>query len=97
MGATQGQRAEDFKNYKLINNGTIKIDENTYYPSLDVRVRPFDIEHFCSQNLTFSWECTDYQEDHLEIQLSFDQTDCVSAGTNIGDSLEISFNDQRLF
>ena len=60
-------------------------------------MRPFDFEHFCSDSLTFSWECTDYWEGQMLIQLTFDKPECVSAETNIGDSLEITFYDQQLF
>ena len=60
-------------------------------------IRPFDMEHFCAENLTFSWEGIEYTKDKLLIQLYFDQTDCISASSNTGDSLEIVFYDQRLF
>ena len=77
----------------MINNGTIRI-ENTIYPSLDVHVIPFDSdEDFCADGLTFSWECTRYEEDQLLLQLNFDRPDCVSAGTNVGEGLEITFYD----
>ena len=64
---------------------------------MDVHVVPFDSDDFCSDSLNFTWECTDYEVDQLLIQLAFDRPECVSAETNIGDSLEITFNDQRLF
>ena len=67
------------------------------YPSLDIRIRPYDYEHFCAANLTFSWECIEYKEDKLLFQLYFDQYECISASSNYGDSLEITFYDQRLF
>ena len=56
-------------------------------------MRPFEYEVPCAESLTFSWECTDYDENQMLIKLNFDKPECVSADTNIGDVLEITFND----
>ena len=89
----QGRRTvTDFDRFELINNGTIKI-ENTTYPSLDVHIIPFDSDDSCADSLTFSWECTDYEEEQMLLKLYFDHPGCVSAGTNAGESLEITFYD----
>ena len=62
----QGWRIPESKNFTLINNGTIHV-EDTDYPSLDVQIRPFDPDNYCSESLGFSWECIGYTEDELKI------------------------------
>ena len=57
---TTGRRGVNFQSLPLINNGTVYLEDLTEVPSVDVRMRPFDFEHFCSESLTFSWECTSY-------------------------------------
>ena len=64
--STQGLRIPDPKNFTLINNGTIHIN-GTDYPSLDVQIRPFDSDSYCSESLGFAWECINYTEDELKI------------------------------
>ena len=86
LSGIQGRRVSDFKNFTQINNGTIQIND-TVYQSLDIHVLPYDLEDTCADSLTFFWECTEYDSNLMLIQLDFDKPECVSAGTNLGDTL----------
>ena len=64
----RGTRTSDSQNFTLINNGTIYV-EDTYFPSLDIFIRPNDPEHYCAERLNFSWECIAYERDLMLVQL----------------------------
>ena len=85
-----------FKNFSSIHNGTIRVND-TDLPSVLVKIIPDDQEDLCSKTLQFSWECTAFEDDLLTMQLTFEKPSCVSASTNEGDIIEITFFDQRLF
>ena len=78
------------KNFTKIHNGTIEYEQEVL-PSLDVTLLPFEPTEECYEKLTFTWEVIDYKLDELEIKISFDEPKCVSASSNEGDTLRITF------
>ena len=54
---------------------------------MKVDIIPFEPGHYCSKNLKFEWEITSYLKDELKLKLLFEEPDCVSASSNIGDTI----------
>ena len=80
----------------MINNGTVVVDGETK-PSIQVEIKPFDPDNFCAQSLGFSWECIDYTESKLILQMNFDSPKCISASSYGRDKVVITFYEQMLF
>ena len=74
----------------MINNGTVLVD-GELKPSLQVEVKPFDPESFCANSLGFSWECIDYNENELVLQMYFENPNCVSISNEGRDSVLLTF------
>ena len=91
-----GEASQNFRNFSLIHNETVRIN-GTVYPSLEVNLIPDNPEDPCAERLGFYWECIEYDEEQLILQLTFEDYLCVSAATNIGDLVEVTFYDQRPF
>ena len=92
----EGGRATSYKNFSMINNGTVLVD-GELKPSLQVEMKPFDPENFCASSLGFSWECTDYNESELVLQMYFENPNCISISKEGRDTILLTFYEQDLF
>lgn len=86
----------DSKNFTLLHNRTVWINE-TAFPSVMLSIEPDDPEDLCASQLDFIWEVLSYGEMELTFKLNFTNPTCVSSSSMDGDTLAISFHDQRLF
>ena len=67
------------------------IVDGTERPILDIQIQLKDSDIYCEEDLEFEWECIDYQPDLMLIQLVYDNPSCISAGSNEGDILLMTF------
>ena len=80
----------------MIQNGTIYKNQ-TELPSIKVDLLSLDPTEDCKDKLGFTWACTDYTNEELSLKLYFDDYLCISASSNDGDKLSVTFYDQKLF
>lgn len=83
-------------NYSLIQNSTVVIN-STELASIELSVSYFEPAQDCFDALGFRWELVEFFDKGLRMRLLFDNAHCVSSTSNIGDTLTVTFNDQRLF
>ena len=92
----QGLSSNDYRNFSKINNGTVVID-GEIKPSLLVEVKPADPDGLCANSLSFSWECIDYSESDLVLQMYFENPECISVSKDGRDKVVLTFYEQMLF
>ena len=51
----------------------------------------------CEKGLEFVWEITRFESNWMALQLSFVDPECVSAASNVGDMISITFLNSDLF
>ena len=81
-------------NYALLHSSTTLV-KGQETPSIQISLTPFSDSDasLCSEDLVFEWEITEFVSDTMQIKLSFNEAQCVSADTNVGDLVVITFND----
>ena len=88
-----GLPMKNYTNYSEINNETMWMNE-TQYNMLGLHV--IDGDQSVLDTLNFTWECIDYTENEMTLQLYFDYPMYVSI-TDRPQSLRLIFHDQTLF
>ena len=92
-----GYSYHNAQNYSLIQNKTVVIDE-IELPSIALNVTFFEPTEECEEQSDFTWEFISYTvELGFVLKLIFNNPHCVSLSSNFGDTLQVTFNDQRLF
>ena len=88
-----GLPVSNFTNYSRINNSTVWINDMQHH-ALDVSL--IDVDESVADNLSFSWECIDFTETEMVMQMYFENPSFVSSSSN-AQSLRLVFILQEVF
>jgi len=79
------------RNVSNVTNGTVWINQ-TEYPALGVQVLSSDLDLTPQEALSFTWECLNFTEDYMIIQLYFTNPNQVSISVPL-DTIHLTFWD----